>query len=155
MDFSGFWKSRNLYRKESIVLFYQEILLKRQEIGHYIVFQNHSGQLYILVLAIILIIMRNILFILSIIILQSCMKGEAVDLVIFNAKIHSLDEGNHYQAMAIKDGKIVELGPDRQILNKYRYTKSVDAAGKEIYPGFIDAHGHLFSYAELKLVQIY
>jgi len=80
------------------------------------------------------------------------MKGEAVDLVIFNAKIQSLDEGSHtYQAMAIKDGKIVELGPDRQILNKYRYTESVDAEGKEIYPGFIDAHGHLFSYAELKL----
>ena len=61
------------------------------------------------------------------------MKGEAVDLVIFNAKIQSLDEGNHtYQAMAIKDGKIVELGPDRQILNKYRYNQSVDAEGKEI-----------------------
>mgnify|MGYP001063214632 FL=1 len=80
------------------------------------------------------------------------MKGESVDFVVFNANIHSLDEGDHiHQAMAIRDGKIIELGPDRQILNKYRYEQSIDAAGKDIYPGFIDAHGHLFSYAELKL----
>ncbi len=96
--------------------------------------------------------MRNILFILLICLLQSCMKGESVDFVVFNANIHSLDEGGHiHQAMAIRDGKIIELGPDRQILNKYRYDQSIDAAGKDIYPGFIDAHGHLFSYAELKL----
>ena len=39
------------------------------------------------------------------------MKGESVDLVIFNAKIHSLDEKNQtHQAMAIRDGKIIEMG---------------------------------------------
>ena len=80
------------------------------------------------------------------------MKSESVDLVVFNAKIHGLDEKNQiHQAMAIRDGKIIEMGPDRQILNKYRFENSIDAEGKEIYPGFIDAHGHLFSYAELKL----
>ena len=96
--------------------------------------------------------MRNILFILILMLVHSCMKGEAVDLVVFNAKIHSVnDKDQVFQAMAIRDGKIIELGPDRQILNKYRYSESVDAKGKEVYPGFIDAHGHLFSYAELKL----
>lgn len=80
------------------------------------------------------------------------MKDESVDLVIFNAKIHTLGEKDQiHQAMAIRDGKIIEIGPDRQILNKYRFESSIDAEGKEIYPGFIDAHGHLFSYAELKL----
>ena len=96
--------------------------------------------------------MRNILFVFVVFVLNSCMKGESVDLVIFNAKIHSLDEKNQtYEAMAIRDGKIIEMGPDRQILNKYRFENSIDAEGKEVYPGFIDAHGHLFSYAELKL----
>ena len=54
--------------------------------------------------------MRNILFILLICLLQSCMKGESVDFVVFNANIHSLDEGDHiHQAMAIRDGKIIEF----------------------------------------------
>ena len=80
------------------------------------------------------------------------MKSESVDLVVFNARIYSLDESNTvHQAMAIRDGKIIEMGPDRQILNKYQYDRSIDAEGKEIYPGFIDAHGHLMSYAELLL----
>ena len=96
--------------------------------------------------------MRNILFVFLVVVLNACMKGESVDLVVFNAKIHSLDEKNQtYEAMAIRDGKIIEMGPDRQILNKYRFENSIDAEGKEVYPGFIDAHGHLFSYAELRL----
>ena len=98
--------------------------------------------------------MRNIFFSLPVIFLflHSCMKSESVDLVVFNAKIYSIDGSNKvYEAMAIRDGKIIEMGPDRQILNKYRYDESVDAEGKEVYPGFIDAHGHLFSYAELRL----
>ena len=84
--------------------------------------------------------------------LTACMKAEHADLVVFNAQIHILNENNDvFEAMAIKDGKIIETGPDRQILNKYSYTSSIDAVGKEVYPGFIDAHGHLMSYAELLL----
>ena len=80
------------------------------------------------------------------------MKSESVDLVIYNAKIHLMDgKGTIVQAMAIRDGKVIEYGPDRQILNKYSYAESIDAQNKEVYPGLIDAHGHLFSYAEQKL----
>ena len=94
----------------------------------------------------------SVFLLLSFALLQSCMKSESVDLVVFNASIYSLDESNTvHQAMAIRDGKIIEMGPDRQILNKYQYDRSIDAEGKQIYPGFIDAHGHLMSYAELLL----
>jgi len=55
------------------------------------------------------------------------------------------------QAMAIKNGKIVEIGANQQILNKYSANKTIDAKGKEIYPGFIDAHGHIMSYINQKL----
>ena len=76
------------------------------------------------------------------------MKTEPADLVVFNAEIHTMNENDDVaQAVAIRDGKIIEFGPDRQILNKYAYASSVDARGKQIYPGFIDAHGHLMSYA--------
>lgn len=84
--------------------------------------------------------------------LASCMKGQQVDLIIYNAKIHSMDEQNHeFQAMAIRDGKIVELGPDRQIMNKYAADEYVDAEKKDVFPGLTDAHGHIMSYARMKL----
>jgi hypothetical protein len=80
------------------------------------------------------------------------MKGIKVDLIIHNAKIHSIDElDKEYEAFAIKDGKIIELGAERQILNKYRADEIIDAGGKDIYPGFTDAHGHLLSLIEQNL----
>ncbi|MBT4775393.1 MAG: amidohydrolase, partial [Crocinitomicaceae bacterium] len=51
-----------------------------------------------------------------------------------------------FEAMAIKDGKILELGPERQILNKYSYSSAYDAQLMTIYPGFIDAHCHFLGY---------
>jgi predicted amidohydrolase YtcJ len=82
----------------------------------------------------------------------SCMKGKKVDLIVHNAKIYSIDNGDRvYEAMAIKDGKIVELGPERQILNKYRSDETIDANGKDVYPGLSDAHGHILSLLDQKL----
>jgi predicted amidohydrolase YtcJ len=73
---------------------------------------------------------------------------EKADLIVHNAHICSMDPKNTvYQAMAIRDGRILELGAERQILNKYSAGKMVDAAGKTIYPGFIDAHCHFLYYA--------
>ncbi len=72
------------------------------------------------------------------------MKGQKVDLIVHNAIIHSLDGNNtEFEAMAIRDGEIIELGPERQILNKYRSTETIDARGRHIYPGLTDAHAHL------------
>lgn len=90
--------------------------------------------------------MRHFIFYLSIfaLLFTSCMKGKKVDLIVHNAIIHSLDDSNkEYEAMAILDGKIIELGPERQILNKYRAKETVDARGRHIYPGLTDAHAHL------------
>ncbi|MBL1280435.1 MAG: amidohydrolase [Fluviicola sp.] len=88
----------------------------------------------------------------SLILLQSCMKGESADLVIHNASIHTMEDGaKTFEAIAIKDGKIIEVGSERQILNKYSAEKYIDAAGKDVYPGFTDAHGHIMSYARQKL----
>jgi predicted amidohydrolase YtcJ len=81
--------------------------------------------------------------------LSSCMKGEKVDLIVHNAKIHTLDLANSvHDAVAIRNGKIIEVGPERQILNKYRADETLDAQGKEMYPGLTDAHGHMLMYAK-------
>ncbi len=72
------------------------------------------------------------------------MKSKKIDLIVHNAIIHTLDETNvEFEAMAILGGKILEVGPERQILNKYRAEKIIDARGRHIYPGLTDSHGHL------------
>ncbi len=84
--------------------------------------------------------------------LSSCYKGKSVDLIVHNARIHTMDDQlNIQQAMAIQDGEIVEVGPERQILNKYSAKETIDAGGKDVYPGFTDAHGHLLGLAQQRL----
>ncbi len=69
------------------------------------------------------------------------------DLVIHNAHIITLDSADHeFQAMAIKNGRVIELGPENQILNEYTAKETYDAAGRTVYPGFIDGHCHFFGY---------
>lgn len=88
-----------------------------------------------------------ILLLLVILSLSSCYHSQEADLVVHNAIIHSLDEnGTTYQAMAIRDGRIVELGPERQILNRYKASAHHDAQGRSVYPGFIDGHCHFLGY---------
>ena len=96
--------------------------------------------------------MKTIYFISICLLFTSCYKGKNADLIIFNAKIHTIDAGDRVaQAMAIKDGKILEVGPDRQIMNKYAASESIDGEGKDIYPGFTDAHGHILSLVKQRL----
>ena len=83
---------------------------------------------------------------------SSCMNGEHVDLIIHNALVHTMDEQlSIHKALAIRDGEIIEVGPERQILNKYSSDQTIDALGKDVYPGFTDAHGHIFAYANQKM----
>ncbi|MEZ4937155.1 MAG: amidohydrolase [Crocinitomicaceae bacterium] len=81
--------------------------------------------------------------------LSSCFKGKEADLIIHNARIYSLDKNSTvYQAMAIKDGKIIELGPEREIMNKYAADREIDAMGKMVIPGFHDSHCHVLGFVE-------
>ena len=74
-------------------------------------------------------------------------KQESADLIIHNARIYTLNPSNDIaQAVAIRDGRILEVGAERQIMNKYRSEQVIDAAFKAIYPGFIDAHCHFLGY---------
>lgn len=81
----------------------------------------------------------------------SCYKTEKADLVVHNATIYSVNEDfTTYQAMAIRDGKIIELGAEREIMNRYRADKVVDARTRSVYPGFYDAHSHFLGAAKNK-----
>lgn len=46
-------------------------------------------------------------------------------------------------ALAIAEGRIVAVGPSAALRGSYRATHTLDAHGKVICPGFVDAHTHL------------
>lgn len=79
--------------------------------------------------------------------LSGCRSQQPVDLIVHHATIYTVDSGfSKAGAMAIRDGKIIAVGGESDILNSYRSLNTVDAGGKFIFPGFIDAHAHFVSY---------
>ena len=92
--------------------------------------------------------MRNLLYVLIAASLMSCGKN-AADLIIHKANIYTVDSAfSVATAMAIKDGKILAIGTEDQILQQYHSDSLVDAAGATIFPGWIDAHAHFVGYGE-------
>lgn len=90
---------------------------------------------------------RILLFSFIVIGISSCQNLVQADLVVHNAKIYTVDSVfTIAEAMAIKDGKILEVGPDNQIKNKYRAKEELDGRLRSIYPGFIDGHCHFLGY---------
>ncbi|MEQ8910623.1 MAG: amidohydrolase [Vicingaceae bacterium] len=79
--------------------------------------------------------------------MSSCYYTEKADILIHNAKIYTLDDNfSIAEAMAIKDGKIIEVGPNNELKNRYEAKEEIDARLRPIYPGFIDAHCHFLWY---------
>lgn len=83
---------------------------------------------------------------LAIIFLWSCAmdRREVADLVIFNGIIFtSQDNTPIVQAIAIKDGKILDIGSDDQMARYISQgTKKIDLLGRFACPGFNDSHLH-------------
>lgn len=94
--------------------------------------------------------MNKALFVSLIIILimNACDQKEKVDLIVHNAVVYTVSENfDISQAFAVKDRKIVKVGDDLSILNNYHSANIIDAGGKPVYPGYIDAHCHFYGYA--------
>ena len=74
-------------------------------------------------------------------------QKKQADLLLHNGKIYTVDaKFSVASAMAIKDGKIIEVGNSKRLLAAYDAAEKVDAGGKAVYPGFIDAHAHFLGY---------
>lgn len=90
---------------------------------------------------------NKLLFLFFLLTLFSCVKLEKADLVIHNAKIYTVNPDFEIaQAMAIKDGKIIAIGKEHEMKNRFRADRFFDAQTNPIYPGFIDAHAHFLAY---------
>jgi predicted amidohydrolase YtcJ len=69
------------------------------------------------------------------------------DLIVHHAKVYTVDKDfSVAECFAIKDGKFIAVGTNDEILSYYSASQVIDAMGKPVYPGFIDAHCHFYSY---------
>ena len=93
--------------------------------------------------------MRFITSFLALFLLISCDQKDkiSVDTIITDATIYSINNSfEKASAMAIDKGKIVAIGTNREIAKQYESKNTIEAEGKFIYPGLIDAHCHFYSY---------
>jgi predicted amidohydrolase YtcJ len=90
---------------------------------------------------------KNLFAVAITVFLFSCSSKEKADLLVYNATIYTVDaDFSTASAMAIKDGKIIEIGISEELIEKYDAKESINESGKFIYPGFIDAHAHFVGY---------
>ncbi|CAN5411232.1 amidohydrolase [soil metagenome] len=78
---------------------------------------------------------------------ESCTKKP--DSLYINGKIYSLDNNNTvYEAAAISEGKILEMGSTKELSDKYKSDNIVDLKGATVIPGLIDCEASLIEFSK-------
>ncbi|MBR9914094.1 MAG: amidohydrolase [Algicola sp.] len=92
----------------------------------------------------------SLLFLISLVL--SCSEEKvSVDTIVYNANIYTVDpDFSKAEAFAIKDGKFLAIGSSKEIHSKYSATDTLDAKGKTVLPGLIDAHAHFLTLGQLQ-----
>ena len=74
----------------------------------------------------------------------STLTAQSPDLILLHGKVITVDaKFSIAQAVAIRDGRIVKVGSNRDVLGlKTASTRVVDLGGKPLLPGLIDSHVH-------------
>ena len=93
---------------------------------------------------------RNLIFFAPVlVVLFSCHSRKQADLIVHDGLVYTVDSSfSTAEAFAVKDGKILAVGKDKDILDAYSAGQMVDAGGRPVYPGFIDAHAHFVGYGQ-------
>ncbi|MGW9687100.1 amidohydrolase [Flagellimonas sp. 2504JD1-5] len=78
-------------------------------------------------------------------IILACQSKEQADIIVYNANVYTVDANfSKADAFAIKDGKFVAVGEKEAITKSFTSENEIDAEGKTIVPGLIDAHCHFY-----------
>jgi 5-methylthioadenosine/S-adenosylhomocysteine deaminase len=68
-----------------------------------------------------------------------------IDFLITNATIITMNPARQVledSALAIDQGRIIDIGPDDEVSSKYEVKRLINARHKILMPGLIDCHGH-------------
>ncbi len=73
-------------------------------------------------------------------------EKQNVDTLFYNGTVYSVnDTFETFEAFVVKEGKIVYAGNAVEAREKYSVSEEIDLLGQFVYPGFIDAHAHLYN----------
>jgi predicted amidohydrolase YtcJ len=72
------------------------------------------------------------------------------DLIVINARIYTVDDSHPFvSALAVRDSRVQFVGSVREaMILRGPNTRVIDATGKTVIPGMIDAHAHLFGLGD-------
>jgi predicted amidohydrolase YtcJ len=91
--------------------------------------------------------MKLFILIMSASILSSCDPKQKIDLLVYNATVYTVDSNfSKAEAVAVDKGKIVATGSSKDLLDQFDAKEKLDAEGKFIFPGLMDAHSHFLDY---------
>lgn len=92
--------------------------------------------------------MRKFLPLLLLLAVVACKQQDFnADLLVKNAVVYTVDNNfSIAESFVVKGGKIVAVGKADSLEKKYKAHEIIDAGGKAVYPGFIDAHSHFYAY---------
>ncbi len=82
---------------------------------------------------------------------------QQADLIVKNGIVYTVDSVfTVAQSFAVKEGKILAVGTNKEIEEQYESETVVDALGHAVFPGLIDAHCHFYGYGvDLKKISLY
>ncbi|MBO0590312.1 amidohydrolase [Cellulophaga sp. E16_2] len=85
----------------------------------------------------------------TLLIISCTPSKKQVDLIVINANVYAVDDAfSTAEAFAVKDGKFVFVGANEEVQKLYEAKDKIDAKGKAIVPGLIDAHCHFYRLGE-------
>lgn len=89
----------------------------------------------------------KLILIMSMLNFVACSQKQKIDLIVANGTIYTVNEDFAVaEAMAVHDGKILDVGTTPDILSKFTADRFIDLEKKAVYPGLIDAHCHFYGY---------
>lgn len=90
-------------------------------------------------------VMKKFYILLALIVWACADTSEAVDLIVVNAHVHTLAEDvPKANAFAVHEGRFVAVGDAASIQKEYTSESVMDAGGRTVIPGIIDAHCHFY-----------
>jgi predicted amidohydrolase YtcJ len=93
------------------------------------------------------VLLALIAFVLATPLATSLAQQSSADFILHNAHIYRVDSTfSTCEAVAVRQGRIADYGTSKEILARWKAPRMLDARGMFVYPGFYDAHAHLYSY---------
>ncbi len=88
--------------------------------------------------------MKRLALLFSLLLLPAGAVRAQADFVLHNARIYTVDPAQPTaEALAVRGERILMVGTDAQVLGAYPEAERLDAGGRAVVPGLIDAHAHL------------